>query len=229
MGVFIAIEGGDGSGKATQASLLEAYFRDELKKPVLRVSFPQYGKASAIYAGRYLDGNYGSADDVHPDIGSLPFAIDRFAAKGDIQAMLDTPDGIVIADRYVASNLAHQGAKLADPTARHQFYKEVLELEYHIFSIPKPTLNIVLIVPTDIAQANVDKKDASTRSYTDKKRDIHEQDASHLDKAKANYEELCGLYPEEFTAVQCMDTNGHLRSIESINDELLSLITPILG
>lgn len=225
MGIFIAIEGGDGSGKATQASLLEKYFRDELKKPVLRVSFPRYGQASAIYAGRYLDGDYGSADDVHPDLGSLPYAIDRFAAKGDIQAMLDRPDGIVIADRYVASNLAHQGAKLNDPAKRHKFYKEVMELEYGIFNIPKPTLNIVLIVPTEIAQANVDKKDASTRSYTDKKRDIHEQDASHLEKAKANYEELCRLFPQEFTAVQCLDDAGELRSIESINAELLELIS----
>jgi thymidylate kinase len=75
-------------------------------------------------------------------------------------------------------------------------------------------------VPSDIAQQNVDKKDAAARSYTTKKRDIHEADANHLEKAKANYEELCMLFPDEFVAVNCMDSEGNLRSIDDIQQEI---------
>ena len=70
-----------------------------------------------------------------------------------------------------------------------------------MLGIPKPDKTIVLVMPTEHMQSNVDKKDA--RSYTELKRDIHEANADHLDKAKTNFEELCELYPDEFTAVYC--------------------------
>ena len=113
----------------------------------------------------------------------MTYAIDRFAAKSDIEAQLALPGGIVIADRYVASNLAHQGTKFSDPAERQNFYERMLTTEYEVLGIPRPSINIVLVMPTNLAQANVDKKEL--RSYTDKKRDIHEADASHLDRAKA--------------------------------------------
>lgn len=220
--LFVAIEGGDGSGKGTQSELLRRYTSETLGRQVLKVSFPRYGQDSAYYAGQYLNGTYGTADEVPADLASLTYALDRFAAKADIETALALPDGLVIADRYVASNLAHQGTKFADPDQRRAFYERMMATEYQVLGIPKPSTNIVLIMPTELAQANVDKKDA--RSYTDKKRDIHEADAFHLDRAKANYEELCRLYPDEFTSVQCVDENGTMRSIEAIQLEIRNLL-----
>ncbi len=221
---LIAIEGGDGSGKGTQTELLRTYIEEELGLSALKISFPRYGNPSARYAGRYLDGQYGAADDVHPDLGVLPFAIDRFAAKDEIDAALSRSRTFGVLDRYMASNLAHQGAKIDDKEERHRFYDETLSLEYELIGIPRPAKNIVLLVPAEVAQLNVDKKDAATRSYTDKKRDIHEADASHLEKAKRNYEELCELYPDEFTAIECMDTHGNLRSVDDIQLEVRRLL-----
>ncbi len=221
-GYFVAIEGGDGSGKGTQAELLRAYVETTLVKPVLKLSFPLYGQNSAYYAGRYLDGEYGAADEVPADLASLAYALDRFAAKTDIEQHLLLPDSLVIANRYVASNLAHQGTKYADKDARLAFYDRMMDTEYNIFGIPQPDINIVLVMPTDMAQGNVDKKD--TRSYTNKKRDIHEADATHLDRAKANYEELCALYPEKFTAVQCIDEAGKMRVIDDIQAEIRRIL-----
>ena len=222
MGQFIVIEGGDGSGKGTQAEILRGYVSDTLDKLVLKLSFPRYGQDSAYYAGNYLDGAYGEADDVPADLASLTYALDRFAAKSDIEATLAQKDGFVIADRYVASNLAHQGTKFKDTDQRHAFYDRMMNTEYEIFGIPRPDKQIVLIMPTNLAQLNVDKKDA--RSYTTKKRDIHEADASHLDRAKANYEELCNLYPDDFVAIQCVDESGTMRTIEDIHQEIRRLI-----
>lgn len=223
---FIAIEGGDGSGKGTHAELFRTYAQDVLGKNVLKLSFPRYGEDSAYYAGRYLDGAYGSADQVHPELGILPFALDRFASKQDVENHLALPNSAIISDRYQASNLAHQGAKIDDEATRHAFYERTLATEYGILRIPRPILNIILLMPTALAQINVDAKDA--RSYTAKQRDVHEADAGHLDNAKRNYEELCTLYPDEFTAISCTDNHDNMRTIDDIQAEIQRIALPYI-
>ena len=221
-GVFITIEGSDGSGKATQAEILHKYYTDKLGKHVMKLSFPRYDKPSSYYATQYLKGIYGSAKDVPGDLASLAYAVDRFAAKDEVINFLKQPDSFVISDRYVASNLAHQGTKFSSTTERIEFYERTMRTEYEILGIPRPDNNIVLIMPTDMAQSNINKR--SKRTYTDKKRDIHEADALHLDKAKSNYEELCELYPDEFTPIQCADDNGKMRTIADIQQEIQTII-----
>lgn len=216
---FFTIEGGDGSGKGTQAELIHKYVTEDLGKFAVKLSFPRYGEPSAYYAEQYLNGAYGGPNDVPADLGVLPYAIDRFAAKADVEAALTRPNSVVISDRYMGSNLAHQGTKLDDPEERRAFYERTLHLEYDILGIPRPAKNIVLLVPSAVSQENVDKKAA--RSYTALKRDIHEADVNHLEKAKRNYEELCELYPEEFIAINCMNEAGDaMRSIEEIQAEI---------
>ena len=218
MGRFIAIEGGDGSGKATQSKLLAEYAKEQ-GYDVLQVSFPRYGQDSAYYVEQYLNGKYGeSSDDVPAELASLAFALDRYAAKDGIIAHLKKPNSLVISDRYMASNLAHQGTKFDDETERKKFYDRTLTTEYGVLGIPKPDLNIVLLMPAEISQSNVDKKAA--RAYTDKKRDILEADHTHLDKAKRNYEEICRLYPEEFRAIDCI--NG--KKLCSINEIQIKIV-----
>lgn len=222
MGRFIAIEGGDGSGKGTQSKILAEYAREQ-GIDVYQLSFPRYGEDSAYYAEQFLNGVYGSNDNVHAELATLPYALDRFAARDDIRKHLEKENSLVIADRYMASNLAHQGTKVADAAMRKQFYERTMLTEYDILGIPRPDKNIVLLVPAATAQANVDKKDA--RSYTTLKRDILEADADHLEKAKANYEELCELYPEEFTAIHCTDNSHAMRPIDDIQAEIRQLLS----
>ncbi|MFZ2126394.1 MAG: hypothetical protein WAV04_02680 [Candidatus Microsaccharimonas sp.] len=222
MGLFVAIEGGDGSGKGTQSKILAEYAKDTLKKNVLVISFPQHGEFSSYYADQYLNGAYGANDTIHPDLSSLPYALDRFAASDKIRKVLNDPNGFVIADRYVASNLAHQGAKLPDEKERQEYYDRMMRTEYEVLGIPKPDINIILLVHPHVSQKNVDKKDA--RAYTTMKRDILEADANHLELAKANYEELTRLYPEAFKAIDCMEDRETMRSIESIQQDIRRLI-----
>ncbi len=217
MGVFIAIEGGDGSGKGTQTELIvERLTRKGLD--VLKLSFPRYGETSAEIVTNYLNGEYSEGNSLHPDIASLPFAIDRYAAKEQILAHLSRQNTVVIADRYVASNLAHQGAKLTDETERHEFYTRITNIEFGILQLPQPDVSFVLLVPSTVAQQNVDAKTA--RTYTDKKRDIHEADAEHLDRTKSNYEELTTLFPEKYTTINCMSDLTTMRSIKDINADI---------
>ena len=226
MGVFIAIEGGDGSGKATQTKLLVEFLKSDTNFDVLALSFPRYGEDSAYYVERYLNGAYSeNPNDVHPELASLAYAVDRAAAAQQIKDHLAKPNSIVVSDRSIASNFAHQGTKIADAGERKAFYERTMITEYQVLGFPRPDKNIVLIVPSSISQLNVDKKDA--RAYTSMKRDIHESNADHLDKAKACFEELCELYPEEFTALQCMNDSGSMRSIEAIQNDIRSLVSSV--
>ena len=215
---FIAIEGIDGTGKATQFKLLTKYLRDELGKTVLELDFPRYGQVSARYVGRYLDGEYGR--DVAPDLAAMLYAFDRWQAKPEIDAFAAAnPDGLIVSNRYVASNLAHQGGKITDQAARQQFYQEQMDLEFNQFGIPRPTLSFVLLLPEKAAQENVDKKAA--RNYTDKKRDLHEEDRDHLHNAADAYRELVKLYPDEFVAVNCWDdAKKQMKTIGETQEEI---------
>ena len=221
MGFFGAIEGGDGSGKGTQSKLYAEYARTTLGKDVLELTFPRYGEKSAIFVERYLNGQYGESNDVPADLGSLPYALDRFGARDEIQKYIELENGFVLTDRFSASNFAHQGTKFEKAEDRHAYYEEMMWLEWDFLGIPSPDANIVLLVKTALAQANVDKKAA--RSYTSLTRDIHEADASHLEKAKYNYEELTQLYPERFIGVDCMQDDNSMRTIESIQLDIQNI------
>jgi dTMP kinase len=216
---FIAIEGSDGTGKKTQLDLLVKYVRENLKKPVLELDFPRYGEASARYVERYLNGDYGQ--DVAADLASMLYAFDRWRAKSDVDKFVkDNPDGWIITNRYVASNLAHQGGKIADTAARKRFYDEQMDLEFNQFGILRPDINFVMLLPEEAAQQNVDKKAA--RAYTKKKRDLHEADLNHLRHATAAYREICQLFPQEFTEVDCWDAkNQKMLSIDQIHQILI--------
>ncbi len=91
------------------------------------------------------------------------FAGDRYTAKQAILSALEESD-VVICDRFVASNLAHQGAKLP-ANERMAFFDWIAEIEFGIYAMPKPELNIFLNIPVQVASSLIQKK--SKRSYTD--------------------------------------------------------------
>lgn len=207
-GTFIVIEGSDGSGKGTQFKIVSDRLREQ-GYDIATYDFPQYDQDSSYFVREYLNGNYGSADELGAYTPSLFFALDRFQASQSIKKDLEAGK-VVLSNRFIGANLAHQGQKIDDETERTKYYDWLYDLEFNILGIPKPDVNIVLLVPAEIAQKLVDLKEA--RSYTDKKRDIHEADLNHLTRAVAAYEKLCEQFPEQFTAIQ--STQG---------DELLSI------
>ena len=111
---FAVIEGLDGSGKSTQLKLLKDYL-DAQSIPYKFLHFPRleegyYGKLIA----RFLRGEMGPNQQVDPYLVALIFAGDRADAAHIIRGWLE--EGyLVIADRYVYSNIAYQCAKLTDP------------------------------------------------------------------------------------------------------------------
>lgn len=220
-GKFFAIEGGDGSGKGTQTQIITELLQKE-GRVVQSLSFPRYGRHSARTVERYLRGEFGEANDVAPALASAAFALDRVSAAPEMRQFLEDPNHILLADRYVFSNLAHQGAKIDDVDARAAFYKDSLELEFDDLALPKPDKNVILLIPSDIAQQNVDKKAA--RSYTTDKRDIHEKDNTHLTNANRNYQELTEQFPDLATATWVYDFEAQrMRDIADITDEIRTI------
>lgn len=211
-GRFIVIDGTDGSGKATQTNLLV----EELKLSGFKVEmtdFPQYGTKSAGLIEEYLNGKYGQ---VGPEAASIFYAIDRFDASFKIRQWLEEGK-IVISNRYVTANAGHQGGKIQDDLERLKFFKWLDNLEYGIFNIPKPDLNIILHVPAEVAQQLVDKKTADQRVYVNgKKRDLHEADLNHLKNAERVYLQIAKLFPNT-KLVECVWENKLLSPSEVHN------------
>lgn len=181
------LDGTDGSGKATQIKLLAARLRKSGRQVVIE-DFPQYGRKSAGLAEEYLNGKYGTANQLGPFIPSVFYAVDRFAARDRIRKNLALGK-IVLANRYVTANMGHQGAKLKNRRERQDFFHWAEKLEYGFFKIPKPNQTILLYVPAKIAQKLVGNK--KPRAYVrGKKLDLHEADLDHLARAADTYRQM---------------------------------------
>jgi dTMP kinase len=212
-GKFIVLDGTDGSGKATQTEILAERLR-EAGHQVEVADFPQYGNKSAGLVEEYLNGKFGEADAVGPYRASIFYAADRYAASFKIKKWLDAGK-IVISNRYVTANMAHQGGKIKDDAKRKKYFSWLYKLEYKLFKIPQPDLNIILHVPAEIAQKMVDQKES--RAYIGgAKRDIHEADLNHLKNAEKVYLEIAKSFPG-FTLVECVRA-GQIMSREEISD-----------
>ncbi len=221
-GRFIVIEGTDGSGKATQTKFLAKQL-EKLGIPFELADFPQYGKPSAHFAEKYLRGEYGTASEVGPYRGSIFYAVDRYDKSFDIRRAL-AEGKTVISNRYVSANMGHQAGKIKNKKEREKFLKWLENLEYNIFSIPKPDLTILLFVPPEMGQKFVDQK--GERAYTQgKKRDIHEADLKHLQEASQAYLEVAKR--NKWTVVDYR-TKDRLLSLEEVHRIIWKRVCSVL-
>lgn len=220
-GRFFVIEGTDGSGKTAQFELLQKYLKHK-RIPFVTVDFPQYGKPSAYFVERYLSGGYGTLAETSPEAASLFYALDRFETGLRIKQWMKEGK-VVIANRYVASNLGHQGAKIANGKKREKFMQWVYNIEYGILKIPKPDLNIFLSVPPRISYRLLKERERKTYLSRKGKKDIHEADQKHLTRAFAAYEAAIKMFPKDFAVITCAP-NNHLLSLEEIHKKIISLI-----
>ena len=209
-GKFIVIEGIDGSGKATQTKLLIQHLRKEGFK-TLMIDFPQYGTKSAGLVEEYLNGKYGTSEKIGPYRASIFYACDRYDASFKIKKWLDNGK-IVVSDRYIASNIGHQGGKIKNKKERRKYLKWLYDLEYNIFKIPKPDITFILKTSPESSRKLSPKiTDEETKKKRkaylgNKKRDIHEKDLKHLQNALNSYLETAKEFPKDFKVIECIES-----------------------
>ncbi len=219
---LIVIEGIDGSGKGTQAKELLNRLTAAGRRVHL-LSFPRYGETLFGHAiGDFLNGRFGQLDQVHPFLAATLYAADRFESKNVLGESLEQSE-VVICDRYVPSNLAHQGAKL-DTESRRELLQTIERIEFDVFGLPQPRLVILLDIPVEAAQRNIAAK--KPRSYTDKAADLQEADTAYLQRVRDVYLELAAT-SDNWYRVEAV-RGGRLRGISDVADEIFQRVNDLL-
>jgi dTMP kinase len=226
-GKFIVLEGIDGSGKRTQ---LEALARAFSRRGIAfsRVSFPNYQGFFGKLIGQFLNGDFGPLAAVDPHFSALLYAEDRLESKPALEMALASGK-ILLADRYIASNLAHQGARVPQ-RKRTEFLVWLKELEYNVNALPVEDLVIYLRLPVADAYRLIGEK--NSRNYTKLRRDLQEADFAHLEAAAQVYDELATQ--QNWLMIECFDfTTGALRPPAAIHEQILAAVemrmSPALG
>ena len=217
-GKLYVIEGVDGSGKATQTELLYQALLAQ-GKTVRKVSFPDYDSPSSSLIKMYLNGEFGTdPQDVNAFATSVFFAVDRFASfRKDWKAFYDN-GGIIIADRYVTSNLVHQAGKISDNAEKERYITWLNDLEYGIFGLPKPDCVIFLDMPPAYSLKLRQERNTLKQGLT---QDIHEADQTYLQQA---YDNAVGIAQHQaWHTISCV-ADAQIRTIEDIHAEILQTI-----
>lgn len=213
-GKLIVIEGTDGSGKATQQQLLKEYVTNQ-NIPHVTFDFPRYKDSFfGDWLGRFLNGEFGTLDQIPPYLVAFPFAADRWQAKNDIEQAL-AAGKLVIINRYTSSNAIYQAAKLP-LEKRAEFISWCEQLEYQEFGLPKEDVVLFLHVPLVVAQTLIEKKE----------KDIHERDVELLQTVEQLYLEFAKR--PNWMTINCTE-NGKIRERDAIHADIVNLLKQKLG
>ena len=219
-GNLIVIEGTDCSGKETQSNLLI----EKLKSDGIRIekfSFPNYNSPTGKIIGcPYLGKSYicdgwfpEGAPNVDPKVSALYYAADRLYNIDKIKFLLDNGVNVIL-DRYVYSNMAHQGGKLDSESDRNSMYDWLDNLEFNLLELPKPDISVFLHMPFEFSLI--------LKKNREEDMDQNEKDKNHLINAENAFIELAKKY--DFYTIQCND-GDRIKTIEEINEDLYNYVS----
>ena len=221
---MIVVEGLDGAGKSTQVGLLKKYLTDKYGE-IEYIHFPRYN--SPVYGAlisRFLSGEFGDNNAVHPRLVALLYAEDRHNAATEIKKSLE--DGkVVLLDRYVYSNIAYQCAKLGDDAAKRELADWIFKTEYIDFAIPRPDKNLFLDVPITFVKRQLEShREGLDKDYLSSgARDIHEENIAFQEAVREEYLKRCAEDPT-FTRVDCSDENGNMLAADLIFKRIVAAL-----
>lgn len=229
-GKIIVIEGTDGSGKQTQTALLKQSL-ENMGYDVYTISFPNYESSSSALVKMYLNGEIkDAANEVSAEAASIFYAADRYITyKKEMEEVYKEGKKVILLDRYVGSNIIHQGAKKIKEMENlskeekeeslQQFMTWLSKLEYDTLKIPKPDITFFLNVPIDYTIKLREKR--VNKITGGDKQDIHEADTNYLKTAYA-----AGIMASKllgWKVIPCVE-NDQMRSIEDIHNDILKNI-----
>ena len=221
-GKIIVIEGTECSGKETQTSLIVQRLKREGRK-VEHLAFPMYdtptGKiVGGPYLGKeYISNSYFKEDiiNVDPKVAALYYAADRRYNLKTINEFLDDGYDLII-DRYVESNMAHQGCKISNKEERFKLYKWFATLEYDLLESPRPNLTILLHMPYKKTM-EIKREKADNDNYNNVLNYYKNSEDAYLELAKMNNHKV----------ISCVK-DDKLRDILEIHEEIYNIVKSVL-
>ena len=226
--MLIVLEGLDGAGKSTQVKRLKEYLTERCGS-LEYIHFPRYD--APVYGdliSRFLRGDFGSNEAVHPQLVALLFAEDRHGAAPAMRQALDEGKTVLL-DRYVYSNIAYQCAKLQDLQERRKLRDWIFNTEYGDFELPEPDLNLFLDVPIGfVEQSLAAHREGQDRNYLSGAQDIHEASIAFQKAVRDMYVAETARDPK-FRRIDCSGAQGEMLPPDAIFDKVRATVDPYLA
>ena len=199
-GFFIVLEGGDGTGKSTQAKLIKEYIENKYKKSVVLTREPGGVDTAEMIREIILN------QDIDPITEALLFASARreHLVKKVIPALNE--DKIVICDRFLYSSLAYQGH------ARKIGIENVYNINSYAVEDCFPDLTIML---------DLNAKDGIDRILNNRTNEINRLDKEGLEfhsNVREGYKIVSKLYNDELVKVDAS------KSIEGVFEDIKAIV-----
>lgn len=222
-GKLVVIDGGDGAGKATQVKMLV----DRLLKEgyeVETLDFPRYQENLVGKLLRQcLDGKRGNFMEVDARIASVLYAADRYETKPKIFNWIKSGK-IVILDRYVSSNMIHQGAKIDNHKELESFLDWLDNLEHKVFGLPRPDMIFYLEVSAEM-RAKL-KKQAVLEGKHNVGLDLSEEDFEHQKASEKRAQTMVAIR-NEWCKVVCTDGLS-MKPKKDIHEDIYQTLNRVL-
>jgi dTMP kinase len=199
-GIFIAFEGGEGTGKSTQSKLLAHWL--ELEGETVLLSREPGGTELGKDLRKILLGH--ETGDISPRAEALLYAADRaHHVYSVIRPALDRGE-VVISDRYFDSSAAYQGAgRVLNPTEVARISRWATESLY-------PTLTILIDLPAEIGLGRLQSRDRLEAESND----FHE-------RVRQEYLQIAMMDPERYFVVD------GTQSVEEINTQITARVAEL--
>lgn len=225
--MLVVLEGLDGAGKSTQVKKLREYLEQKCSS-LMYIHFPRY--EAPVYGdliSRFLRGDFGSNETVHPQLVALLFAEDRHGAGPIIKKALEEGKTVLL-DRYVYSNIAYQCAKLHSPEERARLRDWIFNTEFGNFALPVPDINLFLDVPIDFVKENLtSQRTGDDRNYLEGSKDIHEASISFQRDVREIYLGETIRDPH-FRRIDCSDSKSRMLPPESIFEKVREVVSQFI-
>lgn len=223
-GKLVVIDGIDGTGKATQTALLKRKLEAEGRK-VVTIDFPQYDdNIGGRVIKKLLQGEFGDFLALNPKAASAYYAADRRESMPKIKAWLD--EGyIVIIDRYVSSNMIHQGSKIKDPQEAKDFLEWLDQLEYVMMELPRPDVIFYLDVTAEVA-ADLLRNRAIKEGGS---RDQVEGNLKHMIESRECALNIVGGTVKKWVRIVCSGDDNKLLPPEPIHEKIYEVAKTVLA
>lgn len=182
-GLWITLEGGDGSGKTTQATLLEQWLREQ-GRSVVRTREPGGTEVGVLIRDIVLH----HRGDIAPRAEALLYAADRAHHVATLVRPALERGEVVIQDRYLDSSVAYQGA------GRVLDGGEIRDLSLWAAKGALPDVTVLLDVDPATARERLDAADKPFDRLEAEKSAFHE-------RVRAAFLSLADAEPERFLVV----------------------------